>query len=241
MAFAESMARTSRNDSTFFPAISAVMALVVFMGFSRSFFLKPVFHAPPELSVLMIVHGVIFTSWMAVLIAQTGLVAANRRDTHRKLGITGIGIAAAMLLFGSWLAIDALQRGFSPVPGLPAQVFFIIPIFDMLTFGLLILAGVIYRSNSAWHKRFMILATASILDAAIARFPFDFIANGGPPVFFGLTDLFIVAIALYDYATLRRIHPATLWAGGTIVFLQAFRLWLGGTEQWQAFAALFSG
>ncbi|HVZ68563.1 MAG TPA: hypothetical protein VG891_03815 [Rhizomicrobium sp.] len=241
MAFAESMARTSRTDSTFFPAISAVMALVVFTGFSRSFFLKPVFHAPPELSVLMIVHGLVFTSWMAVLIAQTGLVAANRRNTHRKLGTAGIGIAAAMLLFGPWLAIDALQRGFSPIAGLPPSVFFVVPVFDMVTFAVLIAAGFVYRAQSAWHKRFMILATASILGAAIARFPFDFIANGGPPVFFGLTDLFIVAVALYDYATLRRIHPATLWAGGTIVFLQAFRLWLGGTEQWQAFAALFSG
>jgi hypothetical protein len=85
----------------------------------------------------------------------------------------------------------------------------------------------------------MILATVAMLDAAVARIPLGFIENGGPPVFFGLCDLFIVAVALYDWSTLRRVHPATLWAGGAIVFSQVFRLWLSGTDQWQSFAGLF--
>ena len=29
--------------------------------------------------------------------------------------------------------------------------------------------------------------------------------------FFGLTDLFVVAIAVHDVLTRRRLHPATLW------------------------------
>lgn len=241
MAVADTVARPARSDSTFFPAMAAIMAVVVFAGFSRSFFLKSVFHAPPDLSLLMTVHGLFFTSWIAIFIVQAGLVAANRRDAHRTLGTFGVGIALAMLFFGSWLGIDALKRNFSPVPGLPASVFFVIPVFDMVTFAILIAAGFAWRTQSAWHKRFMLLATASIIDPAIARLPLDFIANGGPLVFFGLTDLFIVAVALYDFATLRRVHPATLWAGGTIIFFQLFRLWLGGTQQWQAFAAMFTG
>ena len=81
--------RPRRSDSVFFPAMAGAMALTVFAGFARSWFLKPVFHAPPELSVLIALHGAVFTTWIAILIAQTSLVARNRRDLHRKLGVAG--------------------------------------------------------------------------------------------------------------------------------------------------------
>jgi hypothetical protein len=34
--------------------------------------------------------------------------------------------------------------------------------------------------------------------------------SGGSPAFFGLTDLFIVAMLVYDLTTRRRAHPATV-------------------------------
>ncbi|HEX7777297.1 MAG TPA: hypothetical protein VF449_12295, partial [Parvibaculum sp.] len=108
-------ARASRTDSIFYPSMAAAVALAAFIGFSRSFYLKPVFHAPPELSALMLVHGLVFTSWCALLIAQTGFVAAGRHDLHRRLGVAGVALAAAMIVLGLWLAVDALRRGFSPV------------------------------------------------------------------------------------------------------------------------------
>lgn len=239
MAVADTVARPARSDSTFFPTMAVAMTATVLLGFARSFYLKPVFHAPPDLSLLMVVHGVAFTAWMAVLVIQTGFVANNRRDLHMKLGAFGAALAALMVVLGTWLAIDALQRGFSPVAGVPAKMFFAIPFFDMLVFAGIATAGILNRRRTAWHKRFMILATVAMLDAAVARIPLGFIENGGPPVFFGLCDLFIVAVALYDWSTLRRVHPATLWAGGAIVFSQVFRLWLSGTDQWQSFAGLF--
>lgn len=239
MAAAESIARPARSDSTFFPTMAAAMALTAFAGFARSFYLKPLFHVPPELSLLMIVHGLVFTAWMTVLVTQTGLVAGNRRDLHRKLGVFGAGLAAAMIVLGLWLALDALRRGFSPMQGVPPYIFFSIPFFDMVVFAGLVTAGIASRKRLAWHKRLMILSTAGLLDAAVARIPLDFITNGGPPVFFALSDLFIVAVGLYDVATLRRVHPATLWAGGAIIVSQVFRLWLGGTPAWQSFTMLF--
>jgi hypothetical protein len=96
--------------------------------------------------------------------------------------------------------------------------------------------GIANRARPAWHKRFMILATAALLPAAIARIPLGFIETGGPPVFFGLTDLFVVAVVLYDLATLRRVHPATLWAGGIIIAAQPLCLIVSGTPAWHAFA-----
>jgi hypothetical protein len=82
----------------------------------------------------------------------------------------------------------------------------------------------------------MLLATISILAAAIARLPFA-IMQAGPPAFFGLTDVFVAAVVVYDLITLRRIHRATALAGLLIVASQPLRLMLGGTHVWLSFAA----
>ena len=62
------------------------------------------------------------------------------------------------------------------------------------------------------------------------------IMQAGPPAFFGLTDIFILACVLYDLITLRRIHRATALAGLLIVASQPLRLLIGGTHAWLVFA-----
>jgi nitrate/nitrite transporter NarK len=81
----------------------------------------------------------------------------------------------------------------------------------------------------------MLLATISILTAAVARLPFEFL-KAGPPAFFALTDLFILPCLLYDLATRRRVHRATLWGGLLIIASQPLRLMIAGTHAWIAFA-----
>ncbi len=235
MTTAERVAQPVRSDSFFFPAMAVALALTVFVGFSRTFFLGPYFQAPP-LSELKIVHGLIFTSWIALVITQTGMVAADRRDIHAKLGVIGIGLILAMIVVGPMLAVDSLRKGHVPHGAPSAIAFFAIPMFAIAMFALLVSTGIANRGRSDWHKRFMILSTVALLPAAVARIPLGFIEHGGPPVFFALCDLFVVALALYDFATLRRVHPATLWAGGMIIAAQPICLIVGGTPMWAAFA-----
>jgi hypothetical protein len=235
MATAERAIQSVRSESIFFPAMAVAFALTVFVGFARTWFMGPYFAAPP-LSELKIVHGLIFTSWIAVLITQTGLVAAGRRDIHMKLGILGIGLALAMIVVGPVLAIDSLRRAAEAHRAAAAIVFFAVPVFAIAMFAVLVAAGIANRGRSDWHKRFMILSNVAILPAAVARIPLGFIEHGGPPVFFGLCDLFIVAVMLYDLAALKRVHPATLWAGGMLIAAQPLCLFVGGTPTWHAFA-----
>ena len=58
----------------------------------------------------------------------------------------------------------------------------------------------------------MLLATISVLDAAVARWPLALMSNG-PVAFFAVTDLFIVAGMVFDMASRRRVHPSYLWGG----------------------------
>ena len=185
---------------------------------------------------LLHLHGFVFTSWLVLFVTQTTLVAAHRTDIHRRLGVAGGVIAVLMVLLGVTTALIRANQGATPLPGVSPLSFLVVPLGDMFVFAILVGAGFYYRRRPDVHKRLMLLATVSILAAAIARLPFA-IMQAGPPAFFGLTDVFVVVCVLYDLITLRRIHRATAVAGLFIVASQPLRLMLGGTHAWLSFAA----
>lgn len=237
MTTVERVARPARTDSMFFSSMAIAMALVVFAGFSRTFYMRAVFAPPPLANPgLMIAHGLAFTAWIAVLVTQVSLVAAGRRAAHMTLGIFGTGLAGAMAVLGIMLAIDALRRSHAHAGAHSPEAFFAIPITLVTVFLILTSLGIANRARPDWHKRFMILATMAILPAAVARIPAGFIAHGGPPVFYGLTDLFLVAMAIYDVRSKGRVHPATLWAGAIAIGAEVASLALGMSAPWLAFA-----
>ena len=92
-----------RTDSIFFPAMALAMAAVVFTGFAPSWFLRgyiqPSYPLEP-LSPLLIIHGTAFTLWVVLFIAQTSLVAANRRrwTSKRQLQLRHQSRAGKMLV-----------------------------------------------------------------------------------------------------------------------------------------------
>jgi len=223
-----------RRERFFYIGIAIVIVGVVFGGFARTYFLRPYFTTQPLMPLLHL-HGIVFTSWLVLYLTQTLLVAAKRTDIHRRLGIAGAVIAVLMVLIGTITAIIRAQQGATPTEGLSPLVFLVIPLADMLVFAILIGAGFYFRRQPDVHKRLMLLATISILAAAIARLPFAFL-QAGPPAFFGVTDLFIAACFVYDLITRGRIHRATALGGLLIVASQPLRLMIGGTDAWIAFA-----
>jgi hypothetical protein len=106
----------------------------------------------------------------------------------------------------------------------------------MLVFALLVGAGFYYRRRADVHKRLMLLTTIAILPAAVARLPFDFIQQVGPLAFFGLPDLFVLVLLLYDLLARGRPHRATVWGGLLLVVSHPLRLFVGGTQAWLSFA-----
>jgi hypothetical protein len=224
-----------RRERLFYVGMALAILITVFAGFSRSYFLKAQFGTPP-LSLLLHVHGLVFTSWILLFLIQTTLIAARRKDIHRRLGVFGAALAVLLLILGTATAIIRVKGGSAPIPGVPPLAFLAVPLFDMVVFAILVGAAFYYRHRADVHKRLMTLATIALLSAPIARLPFEFM-KAGPPAFFGLTDLFIVALVVYDLATRKRIHPATIGGGLLIMASQPLRLMISGTPAWLAFAA----
>ena len=230
--------QTNRStDRIFFPVFTLLILAAVFRGFARTYFLAGMVHAPLP-NALIHVHGALFTSWLVLLTVQTGLVSARRTDIHRKLGLFGFGLACCMVVVGLLAACDSLRRGTSPqqFPGGPLT-FFIIPVTAILLFAAFIALSYRARSHDlAGHKRLIMLATVAILDAAIARWPYEFIQKGSH----WNTDLicysFLALMMIYDFSTTRRVHRTTLWGSVLIIVVQQIRVPLGLTAPWHAFA-----
>ena len=223
-----------RCERWFYISMSIAALITVFAGFAPTYYLRPYFNTAP-LMPLLHVHGIVFTSWLVLFLIQTTLVAAHRTDSHRRLGILGGVIATLMILIGTSTAVIRASQGATPVPGVSSLSFLVVPLGDISVFAILVGAGFYYRRRPDVHKRLMLLATVSILAAAIARLPFA-IMQAGPPAFFGITDLFVLACILYDLITLKRVHRATALAALLIIASQPLRLMLAGTHVWLAFA-----
>jgi hypothetical protein len=217
------------------------MLVVVLVGFSRSFFLRPLFPAwpsPPE--TIFYVHGAVFSAWCLLLVAQPRLVAAGRTDLHRAAGWWGAMLAVAMVALGTLGALVAARRpgGFVGIP-VPGEQFLIVPLVDMLLFPTFVAAAIVRRHDTQAHKRLMILASVNLLAAAIARWPV--ISAAGPPAYFGLSDLFVVALGVWDLRTRGRLHPVTLWGGLLLIASQPLRLALSGSAAWLSVARWLTG
>ena len=145
-----------------------------------------------------------------------------------------------MVVLGTLAALIAARRptGFLGVPAPPLS-FLAIPLFAVAEFALLVGLAVAMRRNLQAHKRLMLLGTFVLATAAIARWPM--VGDYGPPAFFGLTDLFLVPLVIWDFRTRGRLHPVTLWGGLLIIALEPLQIWISGTEGWLAFARWATG
>src|SRR5262245_53660732 len=98
-----------RGDRRFYTGMALAAAAAVFLGFSRSFFLRSHFD-PTPLARPFVVHGVVFTAWVVLFVAQTSLIALHRTRTHRRLGWAGAALAVAMVGVALTAAIAGGRR-----------------------------------------------------------------------------------------------------------------------------------
>jgi hypothetical protein len=230
-------------DRWFFSAMALAVALVVLAGFAPTYYLKGLY-GTPTLSPLRHLHGVVFTLWIVLFVVQTALISARRTGLHRRLGIAGGLLAAAMLFVGTTLAVEATRH---PLPGVPSGlppplVFLVIPLSGLAEFTVLLAAGLYSRRKPDVHKRLMLLATVTLLPAALGRlvFPGGLLDVLGLPVgmltLTAITALFVGACLIYDRGTRGRVHPASVWGGAFLLGSQLLALVVGGTAAWLTFA-----
>ncbi len=239
-------AAARRKERRFFFAMALALVAGVFAGFSRTFYLKPLFPEAQALAAeepFFYVHGVLFTLWMLLLATQVQLVRTGRVVTHRSVGQAGVLLAAAVVVVGAYGALIAANRpgGFIGVPMAP-EAFLLVPLLDVTLFALFVGLAVAWRQDTQSHKRLMLLATLSISQAAFVRITPAFLGDfAGPIMQLVLTLAFVVALATWDVRTTRRLHPVTLWAGIPLFLSQPLRIVVAETESWKSIGLWLMG
>jgi hypothetical protein len=228
-----------RSDRLFYGGMAVAMALTVFGGFASSYYLR-FFSGGPQATLsggpfttLVHAHGALFTAWVLLFVVQTALVASHRVALHRRMGVAGAVLASAMVVVGTATALATAARDAAPT-GVDPLEFLIIPLTDMALFAGFVIAALALRRNREAHKRLMLLAYVSIIVAAVARLPGMLLL--GPPGFFGLSLVFVVAGAVYDYISRSRVHRVYLWGGAILIASVPLRLAISNTTVWRSVA-----
>ena len=149
-------------------------------------------------------------------------------------------------------AIYSMKVELAAGDGDAARGFLIVPIGALGLFSGFFIAAIMNINRPEAHKRLILLATISLLQAAMGRVAFLVVSGGAapgarpglsplPPLVVTMApslalELFIVAGVIYDWRTRGRPHPA--WIVGALVMTAVIllRAPIGGSPGWIAFA-----
>jgi len=228
------------RDRRFYLFVAVLTAAIVFAGFARTFFLNG-FFAKLHLPSLYILHGIVFSSWLVLLVTQSALVSAKQIRIHQKLGYASIAIVVSMFSLGWIMSVQAAQRGFTPPGGPPPLSFLAFQILGLVLFTALVTAGFLLRNRPETHKRLMIVATVTILTPALARIFLLF--NTHLIIFKALgVQLAVLLVCMaYDFFARKRVHPAYIWGSLAFVTFVPLAIFAGGTRAWLALAHWITG
>jgi hypothetical protein len=226
-----------RSDDVFFFCMAVVAAIAILVGFARTYFLAGMMLAPLP-SLLVHVHAVLFLSWIVLFATQISLVATRHVNLHQRVGAFGVVLAAIMIPLGVLTASARLARQLvDPGQDSMADVLdlYAAPIFDMLMFSVFTYFAFRNRSRPAVHKRLILFATFSLLDAGFDRWSvFD-------PYPLWQVNLIcfvplVLATMVYDRWSTGIIQRVTIWSAAFLLTTEEIRHFISQTEPWAHFA-----
>lgn len=226
-----------RSERAFFLGMMAALVVLDVWGFAHSFYLRSVL-APPVTYLdrpdwmrwAFMIHGTLFTCWIILFAAQTVLIGSKRLPLHKQVGQAIYPLFFAIVAYGLFVGWLGARHGFHDVP-FDSVTFSALPWLVILSFAILVWAGLNERRDPQRHKRLMLLGTIVLSDAGIARVA---LFQGILPPWFDVTVFMLVPLILWDMATLRRVHPTTVKGGLLVAAALLLSVPTGMTRPWHA-------
>ena len=217
-------------ERKFFLGAAIALAICTFAGFARTYYLSR-WTGSAELPLMVHLHGVAFTAWVLLFGLQASLISARRHDVHAMTGAAGIALALTMIVLGLYVAVTRSQPPrMSPFT---IEQFLIFPFFSIGLFALFVGLAFANRHRPDHHKRYMFMATVNVVFPALSRMTalLPFLPRGliGGLI---LANLFLVALAVFDWRSLGRIHRATLIGGAITLASEPLRFLIARSDWW---------
>jgi hypothetical protein len=179
-SLAATSSRTSASAIThtrwFYSIASLALLVFTVIGF-QLFYLKgqafPGRPLTPPIRMLLITHGTLMTAWMLLAVVQPLLVGARMKRVHMKLGVLGIMLASAIVVVGMRVGIAATRVNPPELQlfGLSSRQFLAVPVMGIIVFAIFVLIGVMNRRRPEIHRPMMLMASLSVVSAALGRMP----------------------------------------------------------------------
>jgi hypothetical protein len=228
----------------FYVRMAGVCLAVAVVGFAPTYWV-PMLQGTLDIAPIAHLPAVFFYGWTLLFLRQTSLAASGRLTRHRELGVAGVALATGMVFAGLGMTINSLERMDAAGLGAAGRPFSIVSASAIALFAVLFTVAVVNVKRPEVHKRVMLVATVSLLQAAVGRWFVFFLAPPAPgggvasppplPVTIVpglLVNLLIVAAMLHDRRTRGRVHPAYWIAGGAVLAVQVLRVPLATTAAW---------
>jgi hypothetical protein len=244
-------ARPQRLARRFYIGMAALVILLNVFAFSPSFIDPSARNVPLPLTLLVTAHAVTVAAWILLFLTQAALVAMGRTDVHRRVGVVGVVLTAAVPAVGYFAVIENARRGFDlsgdfAVGRVSADpIAFVSALFLLLIFATVAATGLAYRRRPDVHKRLMLLALVGglvVTPMTHITAHWSALQPWANSLTLAVNILFLSSSALYDRFSLGRIHPASLW-GALSIFVAQIVLILGvaQTSTWHEFATWLAG
>jgi hypothetical protein len=239
---------TAPSDRAFFSRMAYACAAVGVLGFAPTYWI-PLLTGSLTLPAILHLHAGVFYSWLTLFVVQSRLVAARQLSRHRTVGVAAVSLATAMCFVGTLAAVSSMRAGEAAGFGAQARAFSVVPLTGIAFFAALFVIALLKVSRPDVHKRLMLVATVSLLNAAVGRlfilalgFPSPAVAVEPPPVFVTImpgliADALLIPALLYDRRHLGHVHPTYWLAGAALIASQLLRVPLAATDAWQGVAA----
>jgi hypothetical protein len=225
----------------FFGPVAWALALAIFAGFARTFYLRTWFDVP-ALPALFYVHGFLFSAWTVLFLVQVRLVADRNVALHRRLGVAGALLAVAMVIVGLQVTVYSAAIPRPHVMGLSSAQFSLVPLVEVAGFAAFVAAAIVLRRKPAWHKRLMVLALLTMIAPAVARL---IMLSGNGQHYLLLQSLVTAAFVawglVHDWVRHRMVHPAFAGLGVALVLSWPLRMWFAHSAAWAPVGSWIAG
>jgi hypothetical protein len=223
-------ARHVRTGQRFYVGFGVFVILLSFAGFAPSLIDQSRRFAPP--TTLHLVHGATALAWLLLYVAQALLVARGRVDLHRRVGWAAPMIAVLLVLFGYYTITEGafrvsdlsgdiyrvlIEPGSPPLTDAENIAGFWGSLGELITFSLLVAAGILFRHRAELHKRLMVFALMPLVPESLLHLTGTLVGRvplSRSALFIGMLviDLAVPFIpAVHDKLTRGRIHRASIW------------------------------
>jgi hypothetical protein len=235
---AANFATHHRHDRTMIAATVLAIWLAIVVGFGMDIVRRAHIGAL-NFSLIVHLHAVAYTGWLALLAAQVWLVRTGRTAVHRRLGMAALVLLPAMLVLGPLTAYYGVANN----PYMPDKWIAWLSVNYTNAFGSIVLltAGFLMRRNAAAHKRLMVMGTIAVTEPGFSRIWAALLeahlGQGYVPFYISTyigTVVLVIAVGVYDLATRRRLHPAYVTAALWIFANEALATWLFHQPFWLA-------